>query len=99
MVMETTAVKYTGQTANLALGNEIARRSVEFIRARWARDKHERLFLNEARRLSAAHWHTAVTPRRDLLGQWFVDRNHAEALKQAATNMIWMVLRERGEKL
>lgn len=94
-MIEAQPVKYTGRTRNLQLGNEIAQRSLDFIRSRWPREKHERLLLAEARRLSEGHWKVAVTPRRDFLGNWFVDTDYAESLKQAAANLVFMALRER----
>ena len=96
--MEAVAVKYEGRTANLQLGNEIAHRCAEFIRSHYPVEQHARLFLIEARRLSATHWQTAVSMRRDLLGEEFVDRNYAEALKQAAANMIFMALQARSKE-
>jgi hypothetical protein len=96
-VIESEPVKYTGRTASLQLGNEIAQHSIDFIRGHWPPESHARMFLLEARRLSAAHWHVAVTPRRDMLGAVFVDKDYAEALKQAAANVIWRVLMDAGK--
>lgn len=97
-MIEGEPVKHTGMVGSLYLGNQIALRCAGFIRERYGRERHRSMFLAEARRLSETHWKTAVTPRRDLLGNWIIDRDYAEALKHAAWNMAFLARQERDGK-
>lgn len=87
--------RYTGPTANLRYGNEIAQRCVDYIRSHCAPEHHARLFLSESRRLSETHWRVATSTRNSPLGN-FKDKDYAEQLKQAAFAMFLVFQMERA---